>query len=323
MDERDERLANAELALDYHHGFLDDLLGGILPHDLILIGAPPGAGKTDFVTQTVAANVKTGAAVAMFALEADPREAERRIKFAAISSWVHADNAARPESERVDTKFFTFTNWMRGRCEHIAGPYEARAMKMFLDKYGRLQTFYRSVEFGTRELMESIKAIADRVRLIVIDHLHYVDIEDDNETRGISDLMKMLRDMALVTGKPIMLVAHLRKRSFGSKQVVTSLDDFHGSSNIVKQATTAIALDRAKDIEPSEWWLSPTYCSVLKDRRGGESGYVALTMYNRRTRVYQTPYTLGRLTTGDTKWEEVALDRLPSWARRHQRAAFA
>ena len=36
--------------------FLDAALGGILPDDLVLIGAPSGVGKTGFVTNLAAAS---------------------------------------------------------------------------------------------------------------------------------------------------------------------------------------------------------------------------------------------------------------------------
>ena len=79
------------------------------------------------------------------------------------------------------------------------------------------------------------------VDLIVVDHLHYVDGDDDeNEHKSLGDTVKAIRDVSLRIGRPIVLIAHLRKRDARAKQLVATLDDFHGSSNVVKICTQAI-----------------------------------------------------------------------------------
>lgn len=321
-DERDDRLANAKLALGYQHSFLDDVTRGIFPHDLILIGAPSGIGKTDIAVQIAAANVGMKAPVAFFALEAEPREIERRIKFAMISKWVHKHNEDVERGDatgKINTEFVNYPDWMCGRLDGIpaVSVFEDKSNAIFLTKFGLLHTFYRSIDFGYDELRTAVTDIAPKVRLIIIDHLHYIDIDDDNENRGLSDTMKMLRDMSILHGKPIILIAHLRKRGQSAKQLVADKDDFHGSSNIVKQATHAIVLDRSP-LEPPKWWLSPTFCTVVKDRRGGNTNYTALTYYNMLTRSYQRSYTLGRVIKGNTDWEEIPTDRIPTWAKNHK-----
>ena len=68
--ELEERLAEAERALKYHHAFLDDYLRAILPADLILIGAPTGLGKTDLALNIATTNALLGKRVHYFALAA-------------------------------------------------------------------------------------------------------------------------------------------------------------------------------------------------------------------------------------------------------------
>ena len=56
--------------------FLDDAMIGIYPSDLVLFGAPTGAGKTQFCVNCIMANVNRGKKVHMIALEAEKAEIE-------------------------------------------------------------------------------------------------------------------------------------------------------------------------------------------------------------------------------------------------------
>ncbi len=311
IGELDERLANAARALGYHNGFLDDVLRGILPHDLILIGAPSGVGKTDLALQIAINNVANKKRVAYFALEAEPRELERRTKFGMLCSQLYREGNASAGA-------MNFADWQMGRLEDVCGHLNAAADRMFLSKLGGMQTFYRGSHFDQNDLREAIIGIHERVDLIVVDHLHYIDSDDDNEARGLGDVVKAVRDVVLRIGKPVILVAHLRKRDPRGKQLVATLDDFHGSSNVAKIATHAISLDRAYNVEPSKWWLSPTFMTILKDRRGGETGHCALAQYNKKTRSYESSYSLGRLVKMGTEWEQVKVGDAPTWAKHHQ-----
>ncbi len=316
LGERDERLANAARALSYYNGFLDDVLRGILPHDLILIGAPSGVGKTDLALQIAVSNVAQKKRVAYFALEAEPRELERRTKFAMLCNQLYREG--HPSASAMN-----FADWAIGRLENVCGHLNAQADRMFLTRLGGLQTYYRGTHFDQNDLREAIIGVHEMTDLIVVDHLHYIDSDDDNEARGLGDVVKTVRDIVLRIGKPIILVAHLRKRDPRGKQLVATLDDFHGSSNVAKIATHAISLDRAFGVEPTKWWLSPTYMTILKDRRGGETGHCGLVQYNKKTRGYESNYSLGRLTKMGTEWEQVGLGDAPSWAKHHQHTESA
>lgn len=310
--ERQQRLDNAARALSYHTAFLDDCIRCILPHDLILLGAPSGMGKTDLALSIAASNAQKGRRVHYFALEAEAREIERRTKFALVSRAAH-------ERKLPIAGSLNYTDWIRGECDHGTQDLEREANDRMLSSLGSLQTYYRGARFGADDLQRQVMAIHERTDLIVVDHLHYVDTDDDqSESRGLGDLVKTIRDISLRIGRPILLVAHLRKRDPRGKQIIASLDDFHGSSNITKICTQAIAIESARGIEPSKWYLAPTYMTVLKDRRAGATGLVAVTNFDRRTKVYRDNYTLGRLTKGGTEWEELAMTDVPTWARNHR-----
>ncbi len=312
VGEREERLALAARALQYHHGFLDDCIRAILPHDLILLGAPSGMGKTDLALSIAVSNAMKGMRVHYFALEAEPRELERRTKFALLSrrAW---------EVKRDIAGDMNYADWMLGNCEHVCADMNSAADHRVLSELGGLRTYYRGARFDHEDLRNAIMAIHEQTDLIIIDHLHYIDSDsDDNEARGLGDTVKAIRDVSLRIGRPILLVAHLRKRDTRGKQIVASLDDFHGSSNIVKICTQAIAIEAARSIVGAKWHLAPTFMTVLKDRRAGATGLVAVTNFDRRTKGYCDEYTLGRIVKGGTEWEEIERADVPKWARLHR-----
>ena len=310
--ELEERLAEAQRALKYHNAFLDDYLRAILPADLILLGAPTGLGKTDLALNIATTNAFLGKRVHYFALEAEPRELERRTKFALLSKAVYA--AHHDERHKMN-----YADWRLGKCEAICGQWNSVVSAQFESNLRPLWTLYRGNKFDAKDLEKQVIEVHEKTDLMVIDHLHYIDTSsDDNEARALGDVVKTIRDIALNVGKPVILIAHLRKKETGSKRLVPGLDDFHGSSNITKICTQAITIERCHVVQSSSWFLSPTFFSVLKDRRSGASPFVAVSNFDRRTKSYASTYTLGKLTKGGSDWEPLPFNDKPEWASGHR-----
>lgn len=309
--ELDERKTMASRALKYHHPFLDDCLRALLPNDLVLLGAPSGIGKTDLALSIAASNAQAGKRVHYFALEAEPRELERRTKFALLSREVY-------RQQRDGRDRMNYADWLLGKCEDVCGDLNRQMDQHILEHLGCLWTYYRGAKFDASDLRRSILEIHTQTDLIVVDHLHYIDGDDEHEAKSLGDTVKTIRDVSLRIGKPVLLVAHLRKRDQGSKRLIATLDDFHGSSNIVKICTQAITIERAASVDAPKWYLAPTFMTVLKDRRGGAPNLVALTQFDRRTKGYCSTYTLGKLVKGGSEWEPLTPADKPGWAIHHR-----
>lgn len=308
-DERAERLKNARRQLPFNHAFLDDCLRSVMPHDLIVLGARTGVGKTELARGIATSNARMGKRVHYFALEAEALEIERRTKFAVLAGLLHGSGI------RLGVPF-NYPDWYRGRFEHDLADLDAEADQVIRERYGTLATYYRGPKFDHEDIRRLLLAEQDNTDLIVLDHLHYVDVEDDNEHRGLREIMMTIRNTALLVGLPVILVVHLRKKERGSKALTPSMDDIHGSSDIAKVCTHAVMLEPAYTQPSHRPGYSNTFFVVPKDRGGGASQLVALCPFDWRSKSYGANYTLGRDHNG--KFEPLGTNEVPFWATRHE-----
>lgn len=94
-----------------------------------------------------------------------------------------------------------------------------------------------------RRIIEKSK---DDVDLIVIDHLHYIYLDRDEELRQVGEIMRTLKNITDNIKKPIVLISHLRKKGNGVKERDPEMADLYGSSNIGKEATTVLLINRMR-----------------------------------------------------------------------------
>jgi len=294
--------------------FLDDFLRGILPRDLVVVGARTGAGKTQLAQIIAQTNAQAGKHVYVMALEAEPSEIERRTKFAVLAQ--HAHELRLPGRERLN-----YPDWYRGRCVDVVGPYEPDVDAWIASHLKTQHTLYRGRDFTMEHIEQQFRAIRDSADLIILDHLHYVDSDDPNENRAVKNIVKRIRDVSLAIGVPVIVVAHLRKKERGHKQLVPELDDFHGTSDITKIATAVVLLSRARDQEGAYPWIANTYVQVPKSRMGGECPFIAMCGYDLRRNAYEQHYSLGRLSLAGNEVNFIEPDDYPLWARHGKRTA--
>ena len=311
--EKARRLKDAESTLSFGVRFLDEAFRKILPNDLILIGAQSGAGKTELAKIIAQHNASQGKQVYGFFLEAEEGEVERRIKFGMLAEkW----RAANPNAERG---VVNYADWRHGELEQLLAPWEAEVEAEFAERYSTLHTYYRmATDFGIKELEREILAVKDTAELIVLDHIHYVDLDGDEraENAAMKRLVKKLRHLSLALNIPIVCVAHLNKAAEAT--LVPGQKDYHGSSDIVKIATKAIMLARASGVSTTDPNAtdSPTFVRIVKTRidSGGLLTHTALCFFDVETSSYRPDYALGKLNLNCTKWKPLE-ERWPRWAR--------
>jgi hypothetical protein len=304
-----QRKLLVEGALPFGIKFLDKSLRGILAHDLVLIGAKPGIGKTETLTTIAKTNVLLGKRVAFFALEAEPQEIERRIKFQRVTSLYNQMNFLTAHHQS-----FNYRDWFYGDYDEILKPYEDMVhedMKAFENLY----VYYRKKEFSVKDFEREVMAIKDDVDLIIADHIHYFDLFTDNENRELADVIKKIKDLVQITGKPVVLAGHLRKSQRNERRIIPDLEDFHGSSDLPKIITKGIIL--AQDQYPTKQMnFSATLMRVVKSRLfGSATKYVGLCYFDTNTNEYINKFGIVRLTTDETDYEVIDEKEWPEWLK--------
>jgi archaellum biogenesis ATPase FlaH len=313
-NEREDRIERGKRILSFGVKFLDKALGGIFLQDLVLIGAATGLGKTALASRAALVNAKAGKRVHYFALEAEKLELERRLKFQLLAEIVKREAAAK----RVRLNFL---EWYTGALDHLTGPYEASADRALKQAFKTLHTFYRDREFYAKQFVKMVKDIEAETDLIVLDHLHYVDSTDENENRGLRTVVKRVRDVALSIGKPVIMVAHVRKADRRNARLVPTVEDFMGTSDIPKIATKAVMIAPAYDQSSGSTLLWPTYIAPVKCRFDStRTRFVGLCSYDLRAGAYEDDFILGKLNPAGSEFELVRDENAPDWAREHHEA---
>jgi hypothetical protein len=290
--------------------FLDLALGGIVPNDLILIGAKTGVGKTALASWVAQVNAFSGKRVHYFALEAEPMEIERRIKYGLLAKLVR---------KRVsgDHEDMNFLDWYMFRLEHKCAQFEDEVNATIAQNFSTLFTYYRQADFYAEHFEQLVDSVAHETDLIILDHLHYVDSDEPSENRAYKTIVKKIRDVSLRIGKPIIVVAHLRKSERRGASLVPGIEDFHGTSDVPKMATKAIMLAPAFNQESGDKCLWPTYIYPAKCRfEGSRTRYVSLCNFDVRTGGYESAFTLGRPSVDGLEWNPTDPNDWPDWAKR-------
>jgi len=296
-------------ALDFGISFLDKCFTSISRSDLILIGAPSGAGKSELVTHIATSNAEKGKRVCFFALEAEKTEIETRIIYKKAADLYFKDHN-RPKLN------MSYENFYWNKLGEKFFPYVEESRKHCVKDLATLSTVYRGSEnFDVKTLEDNINFIKHETDLIIIDHLHYFDIEGKNENYEVTQIVKKIRDLSLLNGVPIILVAQFKKSDRKKEFIIPSLDDFHGTSNTVKMCTKAIII--APDLEPQNFSVKKfgSYMQAAKYRvNGSKMRYVAKVSFDIETNRYDDSFVLGVLKKGGTEFYPLDKHDYPDWA---------
>lgn len=308
-----DRLAEQDRHLPFGVSFLNDCFGAILPTDVVLCGADSGVGKTEtakFLAGYVAKNKNVP--VHYFALEAEKDEIARRIKFGIMG------NLYRKDHEYSTPGLISYRNFRLNRINEELKPYQKIAQEILDNDYKNLHVSYGcnapNGQFGARDLEKEIYKIRDNTALVVVDHLHYMDL-GENENLEMTNLVKNIRTMSLKFEIPFLLVCHIKKSDSRFAPLVPSKEDYHGSSNIYKVSTLAFTMSRASGYISTDSRAigTPTFFRVTKTRIDGSGMYnCGVAFFDHFAMEYTPYYSCGHLNKKGDKWYPNT-DQMPFW----------
>jgi len=288
--------------------FLDDFLCGIWKQDLVLVGAHSGAGKTQLVTNIALHNVLNGKRVHFFALEADEYEIERRILFNLTSKYYFND----PKRKTIS---ITNADFMLGNIAKQGVAYEIQAINEFKKRFGNLKVAYKFGRFGIKEFREAFLQVAVQGSdLIIIDHAHFFDWGTTNENVALKEIVSAARELNIENKIPVILVSHLRKRSYAVDWYAPPMEEFHGSSELYKYSTKVITLGTGE--REGEKTFS-TYVNSAKFRAdGSRAKAIGKINFNFTNLSYERGYDIGRPYQVRTNEFETFIENdFPAWAK--------
>ncbi len=290
--------------------YLDDCALGLHPTDLMVLSAATGAGKTTAGLFMASQAAKNGLRSHFLALEAFRGEIEARLLFRELGALVSRDGNWTPD--------LTFNRWMHNMCSEFSN-YETKAKANLEERFESMKTLYRSSNFTHENVTRQLLAVKGHTDLVVLDHLHFIDLESHNENAELKKTIKVIRDVGLSMGVSVVVIAHLRKKHGPrSARTLPEIDDIHGSSDISKAATKIVMLSPCAAIPFGESGenkrIATTAIQVLKDRYAGATNYVGLVGFDLARMSYRDTYALARLTPSGTALAHLHQNELPRWA---------
>ena len=296
---------------------LDDALFRIGPNELVVIGAETGQGKSDLALSVARHNAIQGKRVAIYFLEGGWQEAMQRLKWWDIAEKFYSDNY-KPFIE------MDFKRWIYNA--EINKTYllqlESAVYEEWKQRYKEnLYIFPTTREFTIDRFLASLhdfhalnEAKLD-LDLLVIDHLQYFSLAlEENEITAITNILREVKQIADYFRIPIILVSHLRKR--GRKAGLPNHEDFYGSGNIAKIATTAIIIHPASKGDCLAHNIYPTYFLIPKCRTGVRPNYAYLVDFDLNKRSYSDRYQIYRINDlGFAAPKPMQGDEIPRWAK--------
>lgn len=290
--ERSNRLRLAAQAIRYGINFLDEVLGGILPIDLVVIGAATGIGKTDLACLIAKSAIQQGRQVIFYALEAFQTEIHSRIKYQAIAEYFFAHRQEFPSFIHLN-----YFDWAHGKFDHELAPLEEKIAEDLHEQMHMLEIISPTHgELSAKSITQMTKDWST-ASLVILDHLHKLDLGDETENRGIKNAVSELRDYVNSAEVPVIAMSHLRKEERRSLSLIPATEELHGSSEISKQANAVITFAPVKKIisrDKTETKLSVghTFVRVTKARLGAEGAthYAGLLKYDLSRHAYMPAY---------------------------------
>lgn len=246
---------------------LDQMIGGFLPGQLIVLGARPSVGKSALAAQVMLNVARTGRIPAIISLEMS--RAEIRNRWLGILSGVN-----------MHQHILRRNAGLRERSDHDEAAAVARAfgqlgeLTIYVDDQGGLNDY---------EIVERAASFYSRApyHLLVIDHLHLIvdSKRRDNRAQELGRITRGLKGLARRLNVPILLLSQLnREIEHRPENSLPQLSDLRESGAIEQDADIVLFLHRVT-VQPDDVAEDVTRTArlIVAKHRNGPTGKRVLT----------------------------------------------
>ncbi|MBE6592185.1 MAG: replicative DNA helicase [Ruminococcaceae bacterium] len=257
---------NASRGIPTNYSSLDNILVGMAPSDLIIIGGRPGMGKTSF-TMNIATNVAkySKKAVAIFSLEMSKLQIVERM----LSGEARIDSYKLHTGEIEEEDFNSLAQAAIALSQ----------TDLYVDDSSGITVS------GMRSKLRRIENLG----LVAIDYLQLMhsDKRIDNRVLEIGDITRSLKIMAKDLNVPVLVCTQLsrspEKRTGGNESKKPQLSDLRDSGSIEQDADVVLMLYRDGYYNEDPEAQNRAECLVAKNRHGS-TGTISLGWEGRFTR---------------------------------------
>ena len=235
--------------------YLDSIIGGLHPSDMIVVGARPGVGKTSFALSVIMSAIKSGVKVGFVSTEMSANQVMLRITSMDSSIAAHKLRDADLQDE----------DWTR-----LTGSIN-RLVDLPLRICDKPNMTAHDVLLQSKAWM-----IDGGIDFIVIDYLTRVKIgkPSGNQVQDVGDVVTAIKNVARILDIPVMVLAQLNRQAAQRKPIMSDLRD---SGVIEQEADQIIMLHRDYEVEnaPAE--------ILIEKNRHGESSARILCNFDKQT----------------------------------------
>lgn len=299
---------------------LDDALVGIFPNDFITIGADSGAGKSELALDIAMHNAKIGKKVALYFIEGGAEEAINRIRWKLIKNRYYS----MPHKTTID---MDYRKWRMGM---LRGDLLSKLnMDSFLEFNAtvkdNLNIYCFEEGFTVDMLINSLGWFKKNkngeflmenyldIDLLIIDHLQYFTLDNPkNELTEMTQILMKVKNITNFHNIPVLLISHLRKKD--KDRGLPNQEDFFGTSNISKVSSQAITITPYFQTEDYQNNIYPTFFRFVKSRTGIRSSIAALCSFDAVKGIYDSNYSIYKLTSDKPNADALDRFKLPKWA---------
>lgn len=214
---------------------VDDIIGGVRPGELIIVGARPGMGKTALAAHIAKAAAKQGAGVAFFSMEMSAEAIALRLATSEAyeCGWKIAYESARKGNLPSDQAQALL------QCEG-----RLRQLPLYLHEGRNLTP--SGIYMAARRAQTTLRNHAP-LGLIVVDHIQKIRPERDmrgNKVAEMTEVSDALQKMAGQLGVPVVALSQLNRAVEGRTDKRPELSDLRESGSIEQDADIVLLLYR-------------------------------------------------------------------------------